>query len=146
MVVKTFRGLLADGGQDQIRLSTNKGKTGYRVVKFQTLPNTPGTVNVEAVLKIYKQQQTSINGTVDFSDGRLLAACNFTQQGNPQYTGFTAVIFDGEIVNQDIYITSVDVDSATAMNYYIELEVISLTDQGAEYTTLKDIRSELTIS
>jgi len=34
MVVKTFRGLLADGGQDRIRLSTIKGKVGYKIAKF----------------------------------------------------------------------------------------------------------------
>ena len=41
MVVKTFRGLLADGGQDHIRLQTIKGKVGYRIVKYQLMGQKP---------------------------------------------------------------------------------------------------------
>jgi len=44
--------------------------------------------------------------------------------------------------NQDIYITNYDGTSANTLNYYLELEVIPLDDSGAEYTTLKDMRSQ----
>ena len=47
MTIKTFRGLLADGGQDTIVLHTNDGSTGYRIVKFQLMPDAPGTVEHE---------------------------------------------------------------------------------------------------
>ena len=36
-MIKSFRGKLADGGQDTIRLGTNKGLTGYRIIKFQVI-------------------------------------------------------------------------------------------------------------
>ena len=53
------------------------------------------------------------------------------------------VVFDREIFNQDIYVTHTDTISSSSkpINYYIELEVIPLDDAGAEFTTLKDMRS-----
>ena len=52
----------------------------------------------------------------------------------------TVIIFDREIFNQDIYISSYDDHGDVNVNYYLELEVIPLDDAGAEYTTLKDMR------
>ena len=141
MVVKSYRGLLADGGQDRIRLSTNNGKTGYRIIKLQVINELPGTTTCESVVKVYKIKQSTIDATVDFTDNNTLAATYYTDQDNPQYTGFIGpIIFDNEIFNQDIYVTSVDTDSAVNMNYYLELEVIPLSELGAEYTILKDLR------
>ena len=51
------------------------------------------------------------------------------------------IIFDNKVFNQDMYITQTDNDGTDSCNYYIELEVIPLDDAGAEYTTLKDMRS-----
>jgi len=48
-MIKTFRGLLADGGQDRIRLSTIKGKVGYKIAKFEGFPNTPGVTDYESI-------------------------------------------------------------------------------------------------
>jgi len=58
------------------------------------------------------------------------------------YSTTIFTIFDNEIFNQDIYITH-DENSPnnTTCNYYIELEVIPLDDKGAEYTTVKDLRT-----
>ena len=36
MKVKSFKGKLADGEEKKIRLSTNKGLTGYKIKKFDT--------------------------------------------------------------------------------------------------------------
>ena len=33
-MIKTFKGTIADDGQDKIRLSTKKGKIGYRIIHF----------------------------------------------------------------------------------------------------------------
>jgi len=52
------------------------------------------------------------------------------------------VIFDNQIFNQDIYITHTDTTGSRNINYYIELEVIPLDDAGAEYTTVKDLRTQ----
>ena len=140
MVVKTFKGLLADGGQDRIRLSTIKGKVGYRIVKFQTLQTEPGEQELELTLKIYKSSQSTINNTVDFTDSDLLGVSLFSNRASVGYMT-EIVIFDSEIVNQDIYVTCDDVGgSSLSGNYYLELEVIPLDDAGAEYTTLKDMR------
>ena len=139
-MIKTFRGLLADGGQDRIRLQTMKGKVGYRIVKFQGLGPSAND-NIESTLKIYSVLQTSIVDEIDFSDSTLLAAMIITQSSsansNPEDQ---TVIFDNEIFNQDIYISLKGADYAASVNYYLELEVIPLSERGAEYTTIKDLR------
>ena len=142
-MIKSFRGILADGGQDRIRLSTIKGKVGYKIVKFQTTLKNWGTVTVECVTKIYKTKvpTADIDGVVDFTDPDLLASNVFSYNTSGNYAGDASVIiFDNQIINQDIYVTN-QADSDSPVNYYIELEVIPLTDQGAEYTTIKDLRS-----
>jgi len=141
MVVKTFRGLLADGGQDQIRLQTIKGKVGYRIVKFQLMPKLPGTVQAENTVKIYTDEQSTIDSVIDFTDSTLLAAGYFVHQTSATLPYFTTVVFDREVFNQDIYVTCKEPIGARDINYYLELEVIPLDDAGAEYTTLKDMRS-----
>jgi hypothetical protein len=140
-MIKTFRGLLIDGGQDRIRLQTIKGKVGYKIIKFQVITEAVSTASVEHVLKIYKSLQTSITGTVNFTDSDLLgvaiALSGADAANNPIST---TIVFDNEIFNQDIYITHTDIEVGKSCNYYIELEVIPLDDAGAEYTTLKDMR------
>jgi len=142
MVVKTFRGLLADGEQERIRLSTIKGKVGYKIMKFQVIPETPATTINESTVKIFKNEQSSVTATINFSDSDLLAAAFYRGTAVPsQAISPTTIIFDNQTVNQDIYITHEDSESsAISMNYYIEMEVIPLDDAGAEYTTLKDMR------
>jgi len=142
MVVKTFRGLLADGGQDRIRLQTIKGKVGYKVIKFELFGNTPGATEYEHVVKIYKTSQSSIDGVVNFTDSDLLAASYLEGYIHAYYTDAVVTIFDNEIFNQDVFVTQKDVTAGgLSCNYYLELEVIPLDDAGAEYTTLKDMRS-----
>jgi hypothetical protein len=140
MVVKTFRGMLADGGQDRIKLSTIKGKVGYRIIKFQVMPNNLNSSG-EACMKIFKSEQSSATFLFDFTDTDLLAAAYYTVNVSADsYPEDHHVIFDNQIVNQDIYITHKNNDNVS-MNYYIELEVIPLDDKGAEYTTVKDLRT-----
>ena len=140
MVVKTYRGLLEDGGQDRLRLSTIKGKVGYRIVKFAVM-GPDGSENIESVLKIYKEAQSTIDHVINFTDSALLAAAVITQSATMQnYPEDTSIIFDQEIFNQDIYTTLKGADYSASVNYYIELEVIPLDDDGAAYTTLKDMR------
>ena len=137
-MIKTYRGLLADDGQDRIRLSTIKGKVGYRIVKFQVMgPN--ANTNLEHVVKIYKKS-TTVSTDINFTDSDLLAAAIINDTTDPHYIPAPVVIFDQETFNQDIYITSKGHDNTTNINYYLELEVIPLDDAGAEYTTLKDMR------
>ena len=139
-MIKTFRGLLADGGQDRIRLQTIKGKVGYRIVKFVILTTTPSGDTWEHVVKVYTEKQTTINNEINFTDSSLLAV-GYISQNDTLRGGFSQYIFDNMVFNQDIYVTQVDEAAGSqACNYYLELEVIPLDDAGAEYTTLKDLR------
>jgi hypothetical protein len=139
-MIKTFRGLLEDGEQDKIRLSTKKGKIGYKIIKFVGMSPSANN-NIESTLKIFKVTQTSISHDIDFSDGNLLAAMVLTQST----TSNTApedqtIMFEQEIFNQDIFITLKGADYSSSANYYLELEVVSLTDNAAAVSTLRDIR------
>ena len=51
------------------------------------------------------------------------------------------VTFDGEIFNQDIFVTHVDTEGALECNYYIELEQMALDLNEQTVATLKDIRN-----
>ena len=141
MVVKTFRGLLANDAEDRIRLHTLQGKVGYRIIKFQVIGDSPVLENQESVVKIYTVPGKTIVETVDFSEADLLAVGVWTSHSTATiYPDDMTIIFDTEVFNQDIYISQTDT-SGRACNYYLELEVIPLTEQGAEYTTIKDLRA-----
>ena len=140
-MIKTFRGLIADEGQDTIVLHTNDGSTGYRVVKFQLFPNEPGEQHDESTVKIYKVSQTTIDNTVDFSDNTLLAAAYYQDNASYDNPSSIHVLFDKEIFNQDIYVTHVDTTGSQGMNYYLELEQVKLDLSENTVATLKDIRN-----
>ena len=140
-MIKTFRGRLIDESQNRIRLSTKKGKVGYKIVKFEIMPQLPHSVQQVSVVQVFKvDQSANISGTVDFSDGNLLAAGigYFGAHSDPQQTSVT--MFELEIFNQDIFVTHVDVKSNQACNYYLEIEVMNLSDNAAVVSTLRDIR------
>ena len=139
-MIKSFRGKLADGDQETIRLSTNNGLTGYRVVKFQLIGDQPATTSQEATCKLYSYKQTTIDSAIDFSDSTLLAvglwSSNTVTQDNPEDLN---VIFEGRIFNQDIFITNKG-SAGTSVNYYLELEQVKLDLGEATVATLKDMR------
>ena len=143
-MIKTFRGILADGAQDTIRLSTKQGKIGYRIVKFNIFPNLPGTSDVESTLQVFKVKQSSVSTTqalVDFADGALIAVAYMAEgSGADQGPLVSHVVFDQEIFNQNIYVTHTDTAGSRLANYYLELEVMSLNDNEATVSTLMDIR------
>jgi len=142
MTIKTFRGLIADGAQDTIVLHTNDGSTGYRIVKFQIIQKTPGDAHSEAVVKIYKISQTTIDALIDFSDQTLLGVIHSENNDSVTYSGSETIIFDREIFNQDIYVTLDHASGHTdPMNYYIELEQFKLDLSESTVATLKDIRN-----
>jgi len=139
-MIKTFRGKLADGGQDTILLHTNTGSIGYRIKKFQVMPTTDN--DIESTMKIYKIKQSSITSDIDFSDNTLLGAAFYTQEGSAQgYPEDMTVIFDNEIFNQDIYVTLKGHNYTAPLNYYIELEQMKLDINENTVATLKDIRN-----
>jgi len=141
-MIKTYKGILADGGQDHIRLKTLKGEIGYRVVKFQGIGDNPGGQNSESLLKIYKVEQTAVTGTIDFSDNTLLGIVYWqggaTAGDTPQDM---IIIFDSEIFNQDIYITHHEAHGSQKCNYYIELEQVMLNENESTMATLQSLRT-----
>tara|TARA_Y100001951_G_scaffold103109_1_gene111225 strand:- start:1446 stop:1874 length:429 start_codon:yes stop_codon:yes gene_type:complete len=139
-MIKSFRGKLAHDEQHRIRLSTNKGEIGYRVTKFQLMATTPGGNTYEYLCQIYKQK-TDPSTTVDFTNPNLIAAAYLEGNNSTNYTDAMTVIFDNEVVNQDIYVTGVDVDVGTIpFNYYIELEQMKLDLNESTVATLRDMR------
>jgi len=147
MPIKSFRGMidssLGNDAQDTISLHTNDGSVGYRIIKMQIFPNQPGAVDTEGTVKIFKIAQTAIDALVDFSDQTLLAAAYYTQNDGPNTTANTIIsIFDNEIFNQDITIVYDEISGTQQkMNYYIELEQVSLDLTENTVATLKDIRN-----
>jgi len=146
MVIKTFRGQIADGGQDVILLHTNDGSIGYRIVKLALFPVRPGTLNhIENVVQVFKTDQTAnlvtTNPTVDFSNQTLLGAAYLADDVNLASGPMQVVIFDREIFNQDIFVTHTDASGSLAVNYYLELEQIKLDLGENTVATLKDIRN-----
>ena len=150
-MIKSYRGLLTDGGQEKIRLTTTHGLTGYRIVKFQGVPKAPMTLDQENVLKIYRSNQSlqasgpGIDGVVKFTDKDLLAVCIVKYVSDSAVPAIgSSVIFDNETFNQDIYITNDDVAAGGRdCNYYIELEQIKLSTIQAELLIVKSLRGEV---
>jgi len=148
-MIKTFRGLIVDGGQDTIVLHTNDGSTGYRIVKFQLMTWVAGHTSSEAesTVKIYKVEQSVVDSVCDFSDNTLLGAAILGYDADisiyPPSLG--PIVFDQEIFNQDIYITHKNQHpDLTPVNYYIELEQMKLDLSESTVATLKDIRNVTT--
>ena len=139
----SFRGILPPGEQDRIKLSTLNGKTGYKITDFKIISKVVGTTTTESLGKIYNADQTgNVTNTVDFSESDLLAV-NFTGMGATSATeNSNIVIFDNKKINQDIFVYIVDTKGETdPVNYYIELETMSLTDIEATMLTLQSIRT-----
>ena len=132
MTIKTFRGLLADGGQDKIRVAGGKLEDGYRIVKFQMIGRDTGVFDAGFIVKIYKVEQTSVTAVIDFTDNTLLAAGYIENHENIQYpSSQSQIIFENEIFNQDIFITCVDIEAGQFCNYYLELEQVKMSGPEA---------------
>ena len=145
---KSFRGKLADGAQERIRLSTNNGLIGYQIVKFQIIDANPATGAPESVCKVYSSKPLDVSGapispdtTIDFTDPTLLASA-FLKHGSTNTTyDSEIIIFDNMKFNQDIFITHSDAADTVTMNYYLELEQVKLSKDEATVATLKDMRA-----
>ena len=143
-MIKSFRGILADGDVETIRLGTNNGLIGYKIKKVSGISQNPGTVDAEHVFKFYKTSQDTATADVDFSDGNLLAVMYYTNRNDTLQSGMNIVTFENQIFNQDIFVTHNEIigsgSSGTAGNYYIELEQLKLAKDEAAVATLKDMR------
>jgi hypothetical protein len=141
-MIKSFRGQLADQGQETIRLATNNGLTGYRIKKFELFGHNPGAVTQESVVKIFSVDVTNTTPTpnVTFDDPTLLAVSYLSLNTSNIYPAYDSVVFDNVTINQDIYVQHYDNSVGEAVNYYIELEQVKLSLDEAAVATLKDMR------
>ena len=124
--VHSFRGLLGDGGIDQIRLERQNANIAYRIVKFQVLSNDLNA-NLESTVKIYKDNPESADELVDFSDPALLGAATLNQASQQYYFPAGIIIFDNEIFSRDIYVINKCHDNIGPINYYIEIEEVPVS-------------------
>jgi len=142
-MIKTFRGLLTDGEERTIRLSTIRGERGYRITKFQLFPHKPGTTTTEPVVSVWARSGLGggvSTAVVDFENQYLLAVAFYQDRHESTYIAAETVIFDRRIINQDIFVTLTNTEDAEKCNYYIELEQIKLDLNEATAATLQDMR------
>ena len=139
-MIKTFRGLLADNEIQTIRLSSNDGKTGYKIRKFEVMAYQPGALIQESVVQLYTQLPAAASATIDFNNPLLLAAAIWQGHDGSNYQFTKQTVFDNVKFNQDIFITHVEVDGTAPVNFYLELEQFRLNTDEATVATLKDMR------
>jgi len=139
----SYRGTLAIGTEDRIRLRTIRGKVGYRITKFQIISTAPGTSNSEYVGKITKVTDPNIGPVISFTDADLMAAVyNSNSNGWGGNLPDSAIVFDNEITNQDIFVNiTCSAGTTVPCNYFIELETVSLDDVETTMLTLKSLRT-----
>jgi hypothetical protein len=145
MPIKSFKGKMNSGQQVRIRLSTNNGMRGWRIVKLAAFPNLPGMSNYETLFSVFKTEQDAPSPdtpTANFDDALLLGVVWLEGASSNTNTDTYHVIFDREIVNQDIYVTMTDTGGTSVeSNYYIELEQVPLNTNSQAVATLRDIRA-----
>jgi hypothetical protein len=139
-MIKTYRGRIEDEGQEKINLTTNRGEIGYVITKFQLMQTEPGQATIESTVKIYKLEQSTIDNTVDFTDGDLLGVALWHKREGEAYPATQTVIFDREIFNQNIFISQADTNGTSPINYYLELEQIKLNENESTMATLQSLR------
>ena len=140
MIIKSFRGRLKSDGQEKIHLSTNDGRTGYKIRKLEAMPVTPDASH-ESVIKVFSVEQDTVTTEIDFSSQILLGAVwyAFEGSGSGDATGYMKQVFDNVTFNQDIFVT-LKCGQGKDMNYYIELEQFELTLNEQTVATLANIR------
>ena len=137
-MIKSFRGKLAYGvaATQTIRLGTNQGMIGYRIKKFQILPQNLNNSS-DSNVGIWTRPQDATSADVDFDNSELLAMAVIY---NETYEVNSVVVFDNVTFNQDIYIDHHQQAGSDYVNYYLELEQVKLDLNEATVATLKDMR------
>ncbi len=141
-MIKTFKGLSADDSITKIRLSTNNGLTGYKIMKLRLMAEDYTSSN-EVSVKLFTVEPDSATAPFDFSDPTLVAAAYLdAPTAAHAYGTDDAIVVDNKIVNQDMWLTVKDVaGNGKSVNWYLELEQLSLALNEATVATLKDMRA-----
>jgi len=134
-MIKAFKGILADGGQDKIYLAGGDVSKGYRIVKFEIVTSAPSSSS-EHLCQIWKTEAAATAGallsTIDFSDDALVGIALWSNDSSAQTNPDDFhVIFDNEIFNQDIYVSNQTINGSNSCNYYLELEEVTMSDAEA---------------
>ena len=133
--IHSFRGRLIDGEQRKIRIQGPVGAIAWRIVKFQIM-GPDANENIESVVKIYREDQTSIDDTINFDDGELLGAAVINQSTNHESSRDRSIIFDNTLFSRNIFVTQKGHDYTPDLNYYIELEEVKVGKAGMAQLSL----------
>jgi len=125
--VHSFRGLLVHGAQDEISIQGSVGAIAWRMTKLSLIAGAPGAGAQLSTVQVWREKQSSIVGTVNFSDNELLAVGLYHQQ-----TGVYGIhtIFDNQIFTRNIYVTHNESSTGQSINYYFELEEVTVSAAG----------------
>jgi len=129
--VHSFRGLLSNGGQDEINLERQNVNMAYRVTEFLLFPYQVGDVTQESVCTVYREEQTTIptgSATTNLGDPDILAVGAFTVgSGTSSYQqspSYSYIIIDNVLFSRNIYVAHTDNGGTNSLNYYLEIEEV----------------------
>ena len=125
--VHSFKGLLGDGGQDEINLERSNLNLAYRITKFDVFPSTPFGVGQQSTVRIFKESQGTPGATVDFGDPDLLAAACLGIHDGAYFGTAYITIFDNVLFSRNIFINLFNDAGTPSINYYIEIEEVPIS-------------------
>jgi len=127
----SFRGFLANGKQDKIRIQGPIGAIAWRITKLDLISEAPASTTQETVVKVFREDGETIDANINFTQDSLLAAGYFEGHSNSTDFGGTIIVFDGDLFVRDIYIMGVDGSGGDMpINYVIELEEVKVSRAG----------------
>ena len=127
--VHSFRGLLGDGGQDEINLERQNANVAYRIVKFQVIASTTFQ-DQESLATIWREEQTSVPTStpiIDFRDPDVLGVGMWKSAATGSVLFNASIIFDNILFSRNIYVTHTEHSGTQDLNYYIELEEVPVS-------------------
>jgi len=128
--VHSFRGLLVDQAQNEIRIQGPVGAIAWRITKFEIMPELPGASYSESIVQIWREEQTSASSTINFDNDELLAAAFVAADTQAHaYYSTPTIIFDNALFSRNIWVTNQELQG-TNTNYYIELEEVKVSAAG----------------
>jgi len=131
--VHSFRGLLADGGQDKISIQGSVGAIAWRITKLNIMLNQyTGNDRIHGV-SVWREEQTTIPTDYfapDFNDAELLAASIIVWDTSQPNLTTENVIFDNALFSRNIWVSHTDESTTAPVNYYIELEEVKVNAAG----------------
>ena len=128
--IHSFRGLLADGAEDRIRIQGPVGSIAWRITKFQIISTAPGVASTESIVQIFRETQSSPSATVDFTNDELLGVAYSSEGASVASPGYETIIFDNALFSRNIFVSYNSTEGSTACNYYIELEEVKVSAAG----------------